>query len=92
MVKDLQVGAWYVIAGQGPMKLELLDNPPAVLTLAFRKPEVGAISIRYWAGHEQVVRLVDRDYLETYRAGMKRAKLDTEGLEEINQWLWALNA
>lgn len=85
----LNVGDWYVVAGKGPMRLELLDDPPKRLTLRFCTPFHGPIGYCYWASREQVVRLVDQEFLNTYRADSAARNLATEGLNEVQHWLWA---
>ena len=85
---ELKVGDWYILAGQGPLRLESLDNPPAVLTLRFMRPEhQPGIGFIYYASREQVVRPVDRAYLDQYRADSAARDLPTAGLTAIDMWL-----
>lgn len=85
---ELVIGGWYILAGQGPLRLESLDNPPEVLTLRFMRPEHNpGIGFVYYASRDQVVRPVDRAYLDQYRADCAARDLPTSGLSEIEMWL-----
>jgi hypothetical protein len=57
---DLKVGSWYILAGQGPLRLV---EPPGVYPgIKFEAPSGG----HYWAGLDQVVRPVDHEFLNNY--------------------------
>ncbi len=60
---DIEVGALYVIAGQGPMRVRVLHARPVECETLD--------ALTYWASYEQVVRKVDRSYVDGYVSALK---------------------
>ncbi len=88
--RELRVGDWYVVAGEGPMKLVELPRPPFTLGYLFRT-DYGHL---WHAAPSQIIAVVDLDFAEifakTYSTKMKGKDpyRDTKRiwLEELLTW------
>jgi hypothetical protein len=60
--RDLRAGDWYIVAGEGPMKLLEVPAPQVTLTCTFETP-YGHL---WHSFPSQVVRLVDEDFVKVF--------------------------
>ncbi len=83
--RDLRVGDWYVVAGEGPMQLVELPCPPITLSYAF-KTDFGHL---WHATPSQIIAEVDLEFVETFEHGYraKWKKWRDPYIEEKRKWL-----
>lgn len=63
----LQVGRWYWVAAQGPMKILELPDPPKKTTIKLMVASGGL----YWASPQHVGSLVTEEAWQTYEREMR---------------------
>lgn len=73
---DIELGCWYIIAGNGPMKVIEL---PIAVDRAFTMTRDG---VHYWCMAEQVVRPVSTEFLDNFEASARPRGIDLSWLPE----------
>ncbi len=80
---DLRVGDWYVVAGEGPMKLVEVPAPPVTLSYTF-ETDYGHL---WHATLSQIVGLVDIEFVEAWEPGYRRTFRGRDYEEGRRTWL-----
>jgi hypothetical protein len=80
---ELRIGDWYIVAGQGPLQVSQIPAPPLKTTVTMRSPG-GYV---YWAGVNEIVRPVYREYLSVFERDRAVRGYDNEGFGQIWEWL-----
>lgn len=83
MLLELKEGAWYIVAGQGPLQVSQIPGPPFKTTVTMR--DLGGYT--YWAGVNDIVRPVDREYLKVFESDRAVRGYDNACLGPIWEWL-----
>ena len=78
-----EVGDRVIVAGQGPMEIIELPTPPKTTSIKLRRPN----GYTYWANDEQIVQLVDVEYLRTYLAEYEARLGPHRRSEGLREWL-----
>jgi hypothetical protein len=81
--EDVVMGAWYNVAGRGPMQATSADEKQYRSTIVMMTPG-GCV---YWAGMNELTRPIDKDYLTTYERDSKARGFDVADLKQIWEWL-----
>jgi len=75
-LENLEIGCWYIVAGNGPMKI--LELPAASGTSITMTRD----GVHYWCAAEQIVRPVSTEYLDNFEASARPRGIDLSWLPE----------
>lgn len=83
--KDLKTGVLYWIAGQGPMRIEVLPNPPTKTTITLKTPD----GVHYYADESQIVKPMTAELMDIH-VGEMRSHLTVS--DTLLEWQKELSA